>query len=259
MRVAPHDALRLLLLASIGLGANINSAYADHLFQKTWEVRSYVYFTASPEAVAKLLPAEWQSAPIPMGPFKGANVALTFYDQLLTEDAVGQPIAATGRGVVLFVPARDPASGASGSMIVGGFASQPGNVPGPYSVYSAATINMSRSYRTDDAGPTYVNEAWEVVASGDKLRLQVKYDRSPTVPMHVEPRNYSAARPDFYRVYKVDQLTKVVRSTATEDEKADRIEFSASGPHLSAIFDGSEHLVGVASVPVYQREIWLPE
>lgn len=259
MKVAPRNAFRLLLLIGAGLGAGVSPALADHLFQKTWEVRSYVYFTASPDAVAKLLPAGWQSAPIAMGPFKGANVALTFYDQLLTEDAGGKPGAATGRGVVLFVPARDPTSGAAGSMIVGGFASQPENVPGPYSVYSAATINMSRSYRTDDAGPTHVNEVWEVAASGDKLRLQVQYDRGPTVPMHVEPRNYSAARPSFYRVYKVDQLTKVVRSTATEGDKADRIEFSASGPHLSAIFDGSEHLVAVASVPVYQREIWLPE
>lgn len=259
MGTALRNATRLLLLGAAGLGAGIDPAAAEHLFQKTWEVRDYVYFTASPEAVAKLLPAGWQSAPISMGPFKGTNIAITFLDRLRTEDPAGKPVDETGQAVVLFVPARDPASGAAGSMIVGGFTSRPENVPGPYSVYKSATINMSRSSRSDAGGSTQVDEVWEVIASGDKLRLHLQYDRGAPLPAHVEPRNYSAARPSFYRVYRVDQLAETLRGTAMGVDKASSVEFNASGPQLSAIFDGSEHLVGVAAVPVYQREIWLPE
>jgi hypothetical protein len=66
-------------------------------------------------------------------------------------------------------------------------------------------------------------------------------------PRLAEPRVHSAAKPDFYRVYKADQVTDVVHSVAPDMKRAKAVEFNASGPNLSKIFDGKEQLVAVTS------------
>ena len=69
---------------------------------------------------------------------------------------------------------------------------------------------------------------------------------------------YSAAKPEFYRIYRVEAAADVVRSTATNIDRAQTATFTASGPKLSPIFDGKEQLVSITSLPFYSRQVTLP-
>ena len=74
----------------------------------------------------------------------------------------------------------------------------------------------------------------------------------------VEAKLHSAAKPDFYRIYKFEQAADVVRSTATGIDGVSKFFFKASGPKLAPLFDGSQQLISVTSIPFYSRTIYLP-
>ena len=69
---------------------------------------------------------------------------------------------------------------------------------------------------------------------------------------------YSGAKPDFYRVYRFEQATDVVRSTVTGVDRAQNVSFRASGRQLTPLFDGSEQLISITAIPWYSRQIFLP-
>jgi hypothetical protein len=71
---------------------------------------------------------------------------------------------------------------------------------------------------------------------------------------------YSAARPDFHRIYRFEQLVDVAMSRAMGKDLDGSIEIEVEGgpADFAALFDGSEALVGVMSIPVYVREVSLP-
>jgi hypothetical protein len=48
----------------------------------------------------------------------------------------------------------------------------------------------------------------------------------------------------------------VVRGAGAD--RVQKIQFKASGPTLSPLFDGSEQLIGVTSDPWYTRQTFLP-
>jgi hypothetical protein len=60
------------------------------------------------------------------------------------------------------------------------------------------------------------------------------------------------------KIYRVEQATDVVRSTATGTDRAQKVSFKASGKQLAPFFDGSEQLIAITSIPWYTRQIFLP-
>jgi hypothetical protein len=129
--------------------------------------------------------------------------------------------------------------------------------PGPYGVSVHASANMERKVRIDPAGTATVEESWEFRSQdGDSIQLQMQYVRGPSTPGKAEAKLYSAVKPEFYRIYRSEQSTDVVRS-ATAD-RVQKVQFKASGPKLSPLFDGSEQLIGVTSNPWYTRQTFLP-
>jgi hypothetical protein len=50
----------------------------------------------------------------------------------------------------------------------------------------------------------------------------------------------------------------VVRGAGTGPERLQKAIFKAAGEKLSPLFDGTEQLISLTSVPWYQREIYLP-
>ena len=132
--------------------------------------------------------------------------------------------------------------------------------PGAYSNYVPANIVMAKHSRSEGLSVTTTEERWEAVSdAGDQLRFSVEYERGVGTRGHIEPRAHSLARPDFYRIYKADQVTDVVHSVAVDIKRAKKVEFSSSGPQLSRILDGKEHLIAVTSIPAYYRQIFLPD
>ena len=70
---------------------------------------------------------------------------------------------------------------------------------------------------------------------------------------------HSGVKPDFYRIYRIEQAADVVRSTATSTDRAQKYAFKATGAKLSPLFNGSEQLVSITSLPFYTRQVSLPE
>jgi hypothetical protein len=143
-------------------------------------------------------------------------------------------------------------------MVFGGFI-VPAGVPGPYSVFGPADITIDRSVHTGPDGKSIVSESWQANAEdGSALDIQIEFVRGVPARGKVEARIHSAAKPEFYRVYRFEQAADVARSTATGVDRITKFSFKATGPKLAPIFDGGEQLISVTSVPNYARAIFLP-
>jgi hypothetical protein len=98
------------------------SARAETPSEASVEIRTVLSFRAPAEAVQRLLPAGWQVNPATTGPAQGANLTVVLTDRLITQDPDGRPRpGGSGPVVVLVVPARNPATGAAGPVVAGGF------------------------------------------------------------------------------------------------------------------------------------------
>jgi hypothetical protein len=144
-------------------------------------------------------------------------------------------------------------------MVFAGFASNASYVPGPYGVFELAKAKVEQNVRTDPAG-SRVQEAWEFQAdNGNGIEFRLQYARGLATRAKVELTPHSAQTPDFYRIYRVDQATDVVRSTATGTDRVEMVAFKAAGRPLSQLFDGSEQLISITSIPLYTRQLFLPD
>ncbi len=248
-----------LLLAIALLFGAAESASAERLDQSTTDIRTVLHFNANKDAVQKLLPAGWVSTP-GTGALKDANISIVFIESVAVENAEGKPVPSQNKFAVIVVPAKNEQAGVTAPIVVGGFASPSQNAPGAYGVYVPARITMAKSSRSSGPEATAVEEAWDVSNdAGDQLRFSVSYERRVGTRAHIEPRVYSAAKPEFYRIYKVDQVSEVVHTVVDDVKRTGKVEFSGSGPHLSKVFDGTEQVVAVTSIPSYSRRIFLPD
>jgi len=76
------------------------------------------------------------------------------------------------------VPAKKKGTDAVVPMVVGGFASTPSFVPGPYGNADLASATIDRHAHTDPTGKTNVEESWEFKGNGgDAIGLQLQYER----------------------------------------------------------------------------------
>jgi hypothetical protein len=251
--------MRSQLFALILLAASPAAAQQDteKLAAIDNSVRTVVTFKAPATAVQKLLPEGWEILPPAEGPDKGANLSLYLIDFQLGHDPAGKLL--TGRPTLaLVVPAKKTGSDLAAAMIPGGYTAQPG-VPGPYSNFVAGKVTVERQSHTDGDGKAVIDEKWEIKGDdGSALEFQIQFVRGVPVKEKIETKYYSAAKPDFYRIYRVEQGTDVVRSTATGVDRVTKMSFKTSGGKLAPLFDGTEQLISVTSLPVFSRTIWLP-
>jgi hypothetical protein len=249
----------LLNIFSFGCGIMANGiAHAEHLVQSSTEMRTYIYLQIPDDKLRKFLPEGWASNP-GTKLLQGANIAMVFIEGLAATDAEGKPVPFHDSYVVVGVLAKHLQSGVNTFMVVNGFVPPSQSAPGPYGAYSNAKVSMSKQVKTEDSSSNR-SETWSFTTdSGERLDFSTEFQLGTGVKSHIEPRVYSGLKPDFYRIYKVDQTTDTVHSAAPEGKKAKSVSFSAKGPRLGEIFGGSEKVVAVVSVPAYQRAIYLPD
>ncbi len=242
----------LLLVALPTIAQN-----TEKLFSNDLEIRTALTFKVSDAAVQKMLPAGWQLNSPADGPTKGVNLSVTLINQTLTQDPDGKPLSPRSY-VVLNAPAKKTGTTIAGTMVFGGFVAQE-VVPGAYGVYVPAKVTVDRKQRTDADGKTSIEETWEAQADdGSTIEIQIQFVRGVPARSKLEARIYSAAKPDFYRIYRFEQAADLARSTATGVDRVSKFSIKASGPKLTPLFDGSEQLVSVTSVPYFFRSIYLP-
>jgi hypothetical protein len=229
---------------------------ADKYVGSNVDVRMVLAFKANAAVVQKFLPAGWEPDVATSGAAKDINLRVTFIDRLLALDAAGKALTPF-RVATLGIPAKKTGSEARGTMLFNIYTSSASGVPGPYGVSTHASVNVERKVRIDVAGTATVEEAWEFRAqNGDSIELQIQYVRGAPAPDKADAKLYSAAKPDFYRIYRYEQSTDVVRGAGAD--RVQKITFKASGPKLAPLFDGTEQLIGVTSTPWYTRQTYLP-
>jgi hypothetical protein len=220
-------------------------------------VRVGLTFKVADAVVQKFLPAGFELNSPTAGPTKGYNFGMTFIDYLMAQDPEGKALPPRPT-VVMNMPAKKTATGEAVGIVFGGFIAQAG-VPGPYFVNGPAKINVERRSHAEPDGKSTIEENWEIMADdGSALALQLQFVRGVPARGKVEAKLHSAAKPDFYRIYKFEQAADVVRSAATGVDRASKFSIKATGPRFAPLFDGSEQLISITSVPYYSRSIYVP-
>jgi hypothetical protein len=250
--------MRKLLFAFLALA--VSPALAEDnlkLSANDISVRTVLSFKVADALVQKMLPAGWELESPTAGPARGFNLGVVLIDYLMVQDPEGKPLPPRST-IVLNAPAKKTATGEAAGMVFGGFI-VPAGVPGPYSVFGPASITIDRSVHTDPDGKSIIKESWQAKADdGSALDIQIEFVRGVPARGKVEARIHSAAKPDFYRVYRFEQAADVARSTATGVDRIVKFSLKATGPKLAPIFDGTEQLISITSVPIYTRSIYLP-
>ena len=221
------------------------------------DVRTVLAFKASDTAVQKLLPEGWEVNSPMTGPAKGSNLSVVMIDQTMAEDAEGKSLSPI-RGAALVVPAKKRGTDIAGAMVVSGLF-EPHGVPGAYGVYIPATVVIDRRQRAGPDGKSSVEESWELKGpDGHSIEVHVQYERGVPARGKSESSTYSGAKPDFFRIYRVEFASDVARSIATGVDRISQISFKAAGPKLAPLFDGTQQLISVTSIPLYSRQTFLP-
>jgi hypothetical protein len=248
--------MRTFLIGLLLLAAGPTFA-AEKYVGSNVDVRMTLAFKAPDAAVGKFLPAGWELDIANSGPAKDINLRLTFIDRLTAHDAEGKALDPV-RITTLSIPARKAGSETRGTMLFLIYSSSASGIPGPYGVSVKADTNMEKRVRIDAAGTATVEESWELQSQGgDSVQLQIQYVRGTMTTGKAEQMMYSAAKPGFYRIYRSEQAADIVRGPGAD--RVQKIVFKASGPKLAPLFDGSERLIGVTSMPWYTRQTYLPE
>src|SRR5262245_31251639 len=122
----------LLLVSPLAFPQTVVETAAEHRFQLDFRVND--------AALAKMLPAGWETVIAEKGPAKDCNLRMIFIDRMAIIGADGKPAARpTARLVYLAIPVKNTATGAAGQIIIYGMTEHPADAPGEFGVYQHAT------------------------------------------------------------------------------------------------------------------------
>ncbi len=234
-----------------------SSASAQGVTEWSSEQRIILAFKVNPEVLQRMLPAGWVSAPSTSPATPGANLNVTMMERQVVLDPQGKTMrTGTSRYMVLGAPARNAQTGQANTLIISGLSPEGA---GAYGVYlSTTTATVERTTSGDAEAAAQVREAWTFAAkTGERVELRVAYTRGAATRSRADSVVRSGRTPEFQRTYHIDQATDVVRSANAAD-RVSQLTFSATGPALASLFDGTQVLLGVTVVPYYVRDITIP-
>jgi hypothetical protein len=222
------------------------------------EARTVLSFGVSEAALQKFVPAGWRLSPPENGPSKGANVDLVLVENLTVQGPDGKPQDNLRLGALGF-PAKKTRRDATVPMVFAGFSSDASYVPGAYGAFVLGKATLIRNSRIEPDGKSSADESWDFKADGGAgISVQLQFIRAPTARAKIETRVYSAKNPGFYRFYRIEQAVDVVRSSEVGVDRVRKVAYKVTGSNLAQLFDGSEQLVSIASVPWYTRQVFIP-
>lgn len=228
---------------------------AEELQGSTIESRVLVGFSAEPDAVAALLPDGWAPLTLPRGPLAGTNAILSLMDRHLIRDTEGN--------------AADPSSGLASAVIAYGVKQgeaprlfvvrvfEPEPVANTYGNAIPATITrLVDTFGSTVDGRGQVQE-WTIATEAGSAVLKVEF-AGVTLGWTegAEAKPHSAADPDFYRIYRYDQMAGLIMNTGLGRQIDGSIEFTTDMPALDAL--AGADLIAAVTIPVYIRDIYLP-
>jgi hypothetical protein len=250
----------LLGIISVSSLSSPRPSWAETLVQQNVDTRVVLAFRVGQAALQRWLPAPWQVHPVATGPSKDANLIVTFVDRLLNQDGEGKPIAGgTTQMVGLGVPAKHGQTGETAPFVIRIFDANPQLIPGPYKTAVLATIRREATLKAAGLEPGTGSEMWEMRESGGGvIEVRVEYQRGVPARAKPESKPHSPVDPSFFRIYRPDVGTDVVKSIPDSIDRLRSYQFRVTVPELRTLFDGSEQLVSIAILPWYVRQVFLP-
>lgn len=218
------------------------------------DVRTILNFKVAPELLHHTLPQGWEFDLPEDGPSVGANLRVTFVDQLHASVPGGgaqEPI----RYVLFSIPMRKPGPSANATLLFAGLST---GGKGPYEVNAKATAFVERKIVANVGGARYESATWKFQSDdGISVLLDIEHLPGTTVREQAQALTYSAVKSGFHRIYRYDQCTDVI-TDPQRSARLKKIDFRASGGVLSSLFDGNEQLISVTSVLWFARQVFLP-
>jgi hypothetical protein len=248
--------LARLVVLSLSLSVAGHATAQKHV-QSTLDSRLVLAFRVNPAELQRWIGAPWQVAPVASGPSKDANLIVTFVDRLLDQDAEGKPVKVpTYRVVALAAPGSNPQTNETGPLLFRLYNSSPDAVPGFYKTAVHATVDREMTL----SGSGAALERWSMRdGKGGAIDLQVQYQRGTPSRAKSEGRPRSGSDPKTWRIYRVEQSTDLLRSVHGGGDRVQKLALSVKVPELAKLFDGSEQLISVTSIPWYTRQTLLPD
>lgn len=234
------------------------AAMGQTLVQTTVENRVMLAFKVADAGVQEMLPEGWAPLTLPKGPVAGSNLIVSLFDRLLILDAEGKPADPASSPVMALVAyGVNPQVEGVRTFVTGIYEVPP--VVDPFGVSEPADIAREATMRYNAEG-RFLSEDWAIKPeSGGEFSLSLDYKVGGygwTVDGKSMP--FSPVVEGFRQIYQYDQLAELAMNTPMGRELAGEVSFSADVPALAGLFDGSEALVAVVSIPVYVREVLEP-
>ena len=257
LRLALAGCGRLVALACCML-AVITQASAETLDSSIADTRMTLAFRVAKRAAQEWLPAPWKVSPLANGPFKGTDLLVVSIDRLLHQDAKRAPKAGGSyRMVVLVIPAKNLRTGEKATFVARVYTPHGG--PGPYKNSLKATVRRQVTAGAANVGAGTGTDEWAVDGGeGGVLQFHVEYERAVPKRIKKETRFRSTIEPEFFRIYRYEQLIDIVKSAPKGIDRVRSYQFRATIPELEAMFDGTEQLLGIGVIPWYTRQTFLP-
>jgi hypothetical protein len=251
--------IRLFLVALFCSPIAVSASALAETFDSTIaDTRTTIGLSVDTDAAQVWLPTNWVVTPVPEGPFAGSNTFIVFIDRLLHLDAEGNPKGGGAyRMAVVAIPAKNASSGESTLFIARVYTPHEG--AGPYKTSAKSTVRRDLALSGSNVAPAGGSDSWAVESEGKgELSFRMVFD--PAVPKRVqaevEPR--SPVDPDYYRIYRYEQLVDVVKSVPADIDRVPSFELTTTVPELLPMLDGTEQIIGIAFIPWYGRETFLP-
>jgi hypothetical protein len=148
----------------------------------------------------------------------------------------------------------------AGQMVIDGITSNAKAAPGPFNVYQAATAYRVERSTHASGGPIENEDTWDFTGTnGEHLSLHLTYERGVARKVGADTKFFSAADPNAYQIWKVDQGLDIMRNASVPvKDHVKTFEFKASGGRVAKLFDGSERVVSVDALHWYNRAVSSP-
>jgi hypothetical protein len=236
-------------------------ATAQTVLEQAAEHRYQIDFRVNDAALAKMLPAGWETVIATEGPAKDCNLRMIFIDRMaIMADGGKSALPHATRMVYLAIPVRQTGTKNMGQMIIHGLTNNAADAPGEFGVYQhATTAKMSRTHAANGGVATGA-ESWEfAAASGEHMSLQVEYVRGPARKGANEVKFFYPNDPSKFQIFKTDQAIDIMRNPTTNPpDNVKKFSYKAGGGKIAALFDGTEKVVSWDVFPWYIRTVSAP-
>jgi hypothetical protein len=231
---------------------------AETLVENSLFYRIYVAFKVDQKAAQAWLPTPWKAVSVPKGTFKGANFYILLDDKFIMQNGEGKPIKdGTYCSATLIAFGKNQKTEEFAVFVTRIY--WPYDDPHDYKNGVKATVHREATIKGSTSKSGEGSEVWKVQdGAGGILEFRMDYQRAVPKRAKREFKVRSNVKPDFFRIYRDDYASDLVKSIPAGIDRVQNYKFRVTMPELLKMFDGSEQLIGILVNPCRVRQRFRP-